>query len=117
MGCILLIGILGCIFIAPWQAHISMNKDQHAPLGRGNFDKFINEFNKYNEWETNEKFRESFFGAGNSYHNRYYIHADIIKFDDKCMTLGLISYWKFKRWSKKEWNKRNPMQTTQKFYW
>jgi len=76
-------------------------KDQDLPYGYGSFKDFIREFNKYNNWIV-KSYKGSFFSEGNDW-ERYYINADVIKFDGKVMILYPISYFKFKIWSKKKW--------------
>jgi len=102
--------------LTSWFIHLHMNKIEHLPIGWGNFDTFMREFNKYNCWETKKAWYGSFFGEGSDYW-KYEIHADIIKFNGRCMKLDLISYLKFKLWSNKEWRKRNPKQVVEKVIW
>lgn len=99
------------IFCADWASHISMNKDRNKPYGWGNYNQFVEEFNKYKNWTIQTPFSNSFFGeiitsAYRTKDTRYYIHAGIVIFDDKCMNLYPLSYFRAKRFLKKEYEKK-----------
>ena len=103
--------------IIPWTVHLSMNKSQHLPTGWGNYKKFLDQFYNYNQWETHEGNKNSFFAVSYPDYKNYYIHAGIIKFNGRCMNLDLISYYRFKIWVRKEWNRRNTKQVIGKVVW
>lgn len=95
---IVLVSIFFTIWLIYWSVHISQNKSERCPYGWGNFTKFLKQFNKYDKWIT-KGWSTSLFGKGDDYY-KYYIHADIIKFNGKCMILDPVSYLKFKLFMK-----------------
>jgi hypothetical protein len=88
--------VFSCVF---WTTHIGMVKENVNEYGYANFKTFLNEFNKY-DWVRQDHWEYSYFGTGDEY-NKYYIHADIIKFNGKGMILYPHSYIQFKIWSYK----------------
>lgn len=94
------------LWLICWSVHISMNKEALRPCKWGNFKKFKKCFYDYgkNKWYT-DAWAGSFFAINDKDYYKYYIHADIIKFNGECMLLPPISYLCFKFWSYKEWHK------------
>ena len=78
------------VIIAFWTTHISQVKEFTDMYGKGSYAKFRVEFKKH-EWERSEKYPMSFF----CHPSDSEVHAGIIKFEGKGMTLGLWSYLKF----------------------
>ena len=117
---ILLCVILFCIcvlqfiiFISSYLTHIHMNKDQNLQYDYVNFKTFINVFNEYMDMykdNSNVDIKYGYHGSPavfmcikNNW-NRYYIiylHADIVKFENKCMIFYPWSYIKYHRWIRK----------------
>jgi hypothetical protein len=69
----------------------------------GNFDQFLKQFYAYDNWYVQNHFKGSFFDNNKNLFFNYYIHADIIKFDGKCMILDPISWLRFVFWRDKKW--------------
>lgn len=106
--------LFGCLSIGigvSWTVHLSQNKDQHKPYGWGTYKQFMREFEKYGKWTIDNVNENSFFGeiVSPEYRTRdskYYIHAGIIQFDNRCMNLYPLSYFRVRCFLKKEWKKR-----------
>lgn len=100
------------IFIE-WETHQHMVKMRGdvEEYGYANFQTFLEEFEKRN-WKRNEEWPTSYFGEDS---RKDYIHAGIIKFDNKGMILDFISFWHFYHWSQK--NKLIPENKFKKDLW
>ena len=91
------------IFFSNWLIHVSMNKDEKLPYDFVTFKTFLNEFEKYKDdpnlqkYECNEK--SIFLMKDKKY--LVYLHANIVKFNDKCMIFYPIDYIKYCLWMKK----------------
>jgi len=98
---ILLIGITA--YLINWNIHRIMCKGEHLPYGYATFKQFTKEFNKCKgKLKHEEYFNKSIFieviNEKNSLVNECYIHAGIIKFNDKCMIIKPHEHWKFLLW-------------------
>lgn len=91
------------LILGDWNIHISQNKHQRKPYGWGNYKQFVREFEKYDGWVADSHWRKSFFPEKYSNYEKYYIHADIIIFDGKCMNLYPLSYYRVQMYLKKKW--------------
>lgn len=89
---IVILGLLFILYMATWFSHYVMTKSNAKAWGFGTYKKFLSEFSK-KEWERDVNYSWSFFGKNWSGVRRLdYIHACIIKFDDKGMVLNPLSY-------------------------
>ena len=81
-----------CIFFlfARWSVHVSMNLDQKLPYDFVTFKTFLKEFNKYKYHHSLRKEKNAIFLDKDNKH--VYIHADIVKFNYKCMILYPVSF-------------------------
>ena len=93
---ILIICFVGFIF--SWSVHISRNKDTGRPYDWCTFDTFIKEFNKYINNPNLEIRANSIFLYKSYLECDVYLHASIIKFDEKCMILYPLSWIKYCIW-------------------
>lgn len=98
-------------FISSWLTHIDMNKGENKPYDWCTFSTFKKEFDKYKDNPKLEKAAftgESIFLRENL-HYIVYLHADIVKFDEKCMILYPHSYLAYHIW-KHNFNKKSNRQ-------
>jgi hypothetical protein len=97
-GFALLVGLV--LWIVTWTTHIHMNKSEakqnKIPYGWSTYLKFLDNFYKYNGWTKKDIWDRSLFANNHDEYDNFYIHAEIIKIDKKCMILDPISYLKFK---------------------
>lgn len=73
----------------PWQVHMEMTKENSKVCGKGNYKKFIEEFEKIN-WIEGTLYKNSYFDYGSDSE----IHANIFRFNG----IGMImktpwDYW------------------------
>jgi len=88
--------IILCLIIiyAEWSVHAELTRETCKEYGWGNFNKFINEFNKY-KWKTrNPNFKNSLFEDKEFKPYNSEIHAGLIIFNGIGMTLWPISYFR-----------------------
>lgn len=92
--------IIGFVtFMAYWSTHIYMNKGENLPYDWCGFKTFIKEFNKYkNHPELKINNTSILLYDKREYKSIVYLHADIIKFDDRCMILYPLSYMLYHIW-------------------
>lgn len=98
--------------IVSYQVHREMNIRDTYKYKKGTFKEFKEKFEEHN-WKINKSFKYSFFNrfdANFGSYLSYYIHADIIRFDNVNMVLPFIDYFKFVSWRKKEWEKYLKME-------
>lgn len=88
------------IFMVEWKVHIDMNKETNSPYDWCTFKTFIKEFNKYKDHPdlNSEYFEDSLFLDNKDGGYAVYLHADIIKFNGKCMILYPHSYLMYRIW-------------------
>lgn len=92
-------------FVISWTTHIDMNKKENKPYNWCTFKTFIKEFDKY---KNNPKLHvrkvvgeTSVFLYGTNYESIVYLHASIIKFNEKCMILYPHSWLRYCIWKRK----------------
>ena len=102
---LLLISIMGIMIalilfvglLIMYVTHISMVIDEKKPYDYVSFKTFLRVFNEYNQ-----KYRLIYSDFGSIVNSGsqtiVYIHADIIRFENKCMILYPLSYVIFKVW-------------------
>lgn len=86
-----------------WSVHISMNKYENKPYDWCTFKTFKKEFDKHknNPKLKIEKFGDySIFIYGSCLNSILYLHANIIRFDDKCMILYPCSWLRYRIWKR-----------------
>ena len=115
---ILLCVILFCIyvlqfiiFISSYLTHIQMNRDQNLQYDYVNFKTFINVFNEYMDRykdNSNVNIKYGYHGSPAvfmrmKYNCNYfiYLHASIVKFENKCMIFYPWSWIKYCIWIRK----------------
>lgn len=99
------LGIFTCI--SSYKTHVKMNKDEKLPYDYVDFTTFLNEFNKYKD-NPNMKYKtESIFLRDENYDPIVYLHADIVRFGDKCMIFKPLSWFRYCRWIKKQCKNKN----------
>ena len=120
IGILLLIIIYACFMYITiyYSAHVEMNKNEHCPYDFVKFNTFIKEFNKYkNDPELEIRNNESIF-LRKGHQEDVYLHASIVKFNDKCMIFYPISFIKYSIWKKKFiYNKINENSYRRKGLW
>ena len=103
--------VMGLIaWIIDWSVHISMIKDEDKPYDWCTFRTFKKEFDKYknNPQLHIEKFSDySIFVKGMNLNYIVYLHANIIKFNDKCMILYPFSWLRYRIWKRNFAKSRN----------
>lgn len=96
---ILLLALTFVYGFSCYVTHIHMNLREDKPYDWVKFKTFISTFNKYNK-DGNLIFDKSLGGIFSENKGELYLHASIIRFDDKCMILypiGFFRYWLWKR--------------------
>lgn len=94
--------IVFVLSLASYITHIQMNIQENLPYKFVSFRTFIREFNKYQHspnLEYNKNYKSIF--IKNDGTNILYLHASIVKFNDKCMIFYPISWIKYSLWMKK----------------
>lgn len=106
---ILIIFLMYVIFynIADYKVHIKMNKDEKLPYDYVDFNIFLNEFNKYKDNPDIKYKDESIFLRDENYDPIVYLHASIVRFGDRCMIFKPLSWFKYRRWLKKQCKNKN----------
>lgn len=102
---LILLALIWFVYLGFWSIHVNMNKDEKLPYDFVTFKTFMKEFEKYKddprlqkyEWNGNKKsiFLEGVKG------NVVYLHANIVKFNEKCMIFYPLDYIKYCLWMKK----------------
>jgi len=97
---IVLIGTVLFVNFALWVVHVSMMLSEKCEWSCASFKTFLKEYNKYDGWERDELWSFSHFGGtlSSAGRNKYYIHAGIIKFNDKGMLLYPHSHFMYLIW-------------------
>ena len=90
----------GYLFIS-YGTHVDMNKREHYPYDFVRFSTFIKEFNKYKEDPQLEIWQSGsiFLRKGDQY--VVYLHASIVKFNNKCMIFYPIGWALYCNWEKR----------------
>lgn len=99
---IILLGAFLGVTIVMWSIHVSMNIEQRLPYDFVTFKTFIREFNKYKtdpELDKSELFKGSIFLEKDK-ESIVYLHANIVKFNNKCMIFYPLDYFKYRKWKK-----------------
>lgn len=100
IGIVVITSILLVYFMA-WIVHYTMCTDACSQYEYATFKQFMNTFN---ECEGSFKYDKSFPNSifiekqNNKYKDECFIHASIIKFDNKGMIIKPYEYWKFLLW-------------------
>lgn len=100
------VAIVGFImFMTNWTVHISMNKGQGKPYDWCTFKTFIKEFDKYKNnpklYTQHLRDETSIFLDGENSESIVYLHADIIRFNEKCMILYPHSWLQYCIWKRR----------------
>lgn len=101
LSVIVIIGLAA--WIIDWGVHIFMVKGEYKPYDWCDFKTFKKEFDKYknNPQLHIEKFSDfSIFVKGMNLNYIVYLHANIIKFNDKCMILYPFSWLRYRIWKR-----------------
>lgn len=113
---VIFIGIVVCLYllilgisynIADYMSHVTMNKNENLPYDYVNFNTFINEFAKYKDDPRIKYGDKSIFLKDENFNRIVYLHANIVEFDGKCMIFKPLSYFKYRRWIKKQCKNKN----------
>lgn len=105
---------LGCY----WSTHVDMNLDEHLPYDFVTFKTFMKEFEKYKDDPNLQKYEwngKSIFLRGVGEYI-VYLHANIVKFNGKCMIFYPLDYIKYCLWMKK-FNKKPKKRYRVKGLW
>lgn len=97
----IVVGLTG--WMIDWSIHISMSKDQKKPYDWCSFKTFKKEFDKHknNPKLYIQKFGDySIFVNRTDWNNIVYLHASIIRFNDKCMILYPCSWLRYLIWKR-----------------
>jgi len=86
------------IWFPNWSSHIMMVKKTTNRHIVGSFKTFLNEFNKYDKWTRDDKWKYSYFGVDENWES-YRIHANIIAFGGTGLILYPHSYIRFRIWT------------------
>ena len=91
------------IYLSYWSIHVNMNKEEKLPYDFVTFKTFLNEFKKYKDDPDLEKYKYNEKSIFLMKDEKYlvYLHANIVKFNDKCMIFYPIDYIKYCLWMKK----------------
>lgn len=84
-----------------YSIHIHMNKDEHCLYDFVRFGTFIKEFNKYKEDPRLEIWRDKSIFLREENQDIVYLHASIVRFNDKCMIFYPIDWARYCIWKKK----------------
>lgn len=107
---IILLGASLVISMAMWCSHVSMNINEHLPYDFVTFKTFLKEFEKYKddpELDKSKLFKGSIFLEKDKVYIMY-LHANIVKFNNKCMIFYPFSYIRYCLWKKKFTHKPKP---------
>ena len=94
-------------FIISYTCHIEMNKRENLPYDYVNFDTFIKVFNEYfNKYKNNPGTKieygfdgwSAFFMYDKDYNRIIYLHASIVKFENRCMIFYPLSWIRYCIW-------------------
>lgn len=115
---LLFVVVVGFVaWMIDWSVHISMNKGENKPYDWCTFKTFKREFDKH---KNNPKLKIENFGDYSifiygSYLSRIvYLHANIIRFDDRCMILYPCSWLRYRIWKRSFAKSRIPKSYRQK---
>lgn len=125
--CFLILALIFHLVFLSWTVHLSITSTQQGLKGKGNYKKFLQQYNKYGQdnWFYYERWGGSLFAEKPEIgelgfmdkmkiHNNYQLHADLLKFDGKYMKIiNPIDYVRIKRFIKKE-IKRKSLNTDSK---
>ena len=95
-----IIFILMLCFWVSYSTHIDMNKQEKLPYDYVTLNTFIREFNKYKDdpdLQKNEWNNKSIFLRKND-KDILYLHADIVRINEKCMIFYPIDWIKYCIW-------------------
>lgn len=99
----LIVLFIGFVFyLASYLTHIQMNKNEKLPYDFVHFGTFIREFDRYKYVPTlqyNKEYKSIFLRQNDK--RIIYLHASIVKFNDKCMIFYPISWIKYCIWMRK----------------
>ena len=87
----------GYLFI-DYATHVDMNKREHCPYDFVRFSTFIKEFNKYKEDPQLEIWQNRSIFLRKDYQDVVYLHASIVKFNNKCMIFYPIGWALYCNW-------------------
>lgn len=106
----ILLGTFLVVTIVMWSTHVSMNINEHLPYDFVTFKTFMKEFNKYKDdpkLNKSELFKGSIFLEKDK-ESIVYLHANIVKFNNKCMIFYPFDYIKYYLWKRKFTHKSKP---------
>lgn len=114
---VITVAVVYCLFIflvyvtiyniADYKSHIKMNKNENLPYDYVNFNTFLKEFNKYRKNPRMKYGDKSIFLKDENFNRIVHLHANIVEFDGKCMIFKPLSYFKYRRWIKKQCKNKN----------
>ncbi len=113
---IVTVGFIG--WMIDWSVHISMNKDESKPYDWCTFKTFKKEFDKYinNPKLYIKKYGDySIFLDGTGLNRIVYLHASIIRFNDKCMILYPYSWLRYLVWKRNFTKSRIPIKESYRY--
>jgi hypothetical protein len=92
------IAIIIMVFWACYDTHLQMNESEHIPYGYVHFNTFLKEFEQYEEESGFYTECGGVFLPDSSFGYKVYLHADIVRIDDRCMMFYPMGYLKYKVW-------------------
>lgn len=90
------------VFFIDWVTHIHMVKGEYRPYDWCTFKTFMKEFDKYKNHRGlyTEKYGDMSIFVEDGWKLIVYLHANIIKFNDKCMILYPHSWLRYRIWKR-----------------
>lgn len=99
---IILLGAFLGVTILMWCIHVDMNINEHLPYDFVTFETFMKEFDKYKDdpkLDKSELFKGSIFLEKDK-ESIVYLHANIVKFNNKCMIFYPFDYIRYCLWKR-----------------
>lgn len=112
------LALIWFVYLGYWAIHVSMNKDEKLPYDFVTFKTFLKEFEKYKDDTDLQKYEHDGKSIFLMRDREYivYLHANIVKFNGKCMIFYPIDYIKYCLWMKK-FNKKPKVNYRVKGIW
>ena len=98
---VILIWVSTGYLLINYATHVDMNKQEHCPYDFVKFSTFIKEFNKYKEDPQLEIWQSGSIFLRKDHQDVVYLHASIVKFNEKCMIFYPIGWAIYCMWKKR----------------
>ena len=95
---VILIWVCAGYLCIDYATHVDMNKQEHCPYDFVRFSTFIKEFNKYKEDPQLEIWQNRSIFLRKDHQDVVYLHASIVKFNNKCMIFYPIGWALYCNW-------------------